>query len=64
MPGPNWNRPQEIERNRQIEQADALNHKRNADIEVGQGRLILTSPNGSRWSVEVDNAGAISATAI
>jgi hypothetical protein len=47
-----------------IERADDANHKRNQDIEVGSARLILTSPNGTRYSVTVNNAGAISAAAI
>lgn len=49
---------------RELEKADALNHKRNRDIEVGQARLILTSPNGTRYSVEVDNAGNLSTSAV
>lgn len=54
----------EAERNRQIEQANRANHKRGQDVEIGEARLILTSPNGTRYSVTVDNAGALSATAI
>lgn len=47
-----------------IEQADRENHKRNRDVEIGVGRLILTSPNGTRYSITVDNAGVISAVAV
>lgn len=47
-----------------VERADMQNHKRNSDVEIGQGRLILTSPDGTRWSVTVDNAGAISAASV
>lgn len=54
----------EINRNQQIERADAENHKRGRDVEVHPGRLILTSPNGTRWVISVSDAGAISATAI
>jgi len=54
----------ERERNRQIEQADAGNHKRNSDLEVGDGRLIMTSANGTRYVMTVDNAGAWVATAL
>ncbi|MDE4176364.1 hypothetical protein PXK01_19585 [Phaeobacter sp. PT47_59] len=63
-PGPNYDRLQEADRIRQIEQADRQNHKRGQDVEIGQGRLILTSPNGTRYSVEVDNAGALSTSAV
>lgn len=55
---------EEVERNRQIEMADKMNHKRGQDVEIEPGRLILTSPDGTRWSVTVSNAGAISATSI
>ena len=50
--------------NVQIEQADDLNHKKLQDVEVGEARLILRSPNGSRFSVTVDNSGNLSATAL
>lgn len=49
---------------RTIEQADAHNHKRNQDIHVGGGLLILTSPDGTKYSVEVDNAGNLSTSAV
>jgi hypothetical protein len=47
-----------------IERADAENHKRNRDVEVSPGRLILQSPNGTRWSIEVSNSGVISASSL
>jgi hypothetical protein len=47
-----------------IEQADGLNHKKNQDIEVGAARLILKSPNGTRYSITVDNSGNLGATAL
>ena len=50
--------------NLQIEQADQLNHKKNQDVEVGAARLILKSPNGTRYSITVDNSGQVGATAI
>ena len=39
-------------------------HKRGADIELSSDRLILRSPNGSRFAVAVDNAGALSTVAV
>jgi len=54
----------EVERNRTLEFADAGNHKRSQDIEVGSARLILTSPNGTRYSVAVDNSGNLSASSL
>ena len=50
--------------NLQIEQADQLNHKKNQDVEVGAARLILKSPNGTRYSITVNNSGQVGATAI
>lgn len=64
MPPDHYQRATEIERNRQLEQADVYNHKRGQDVEISPGRLILKSPNGTRWSITVSNAGAISATAL
>ena len=49
---------------RQIEAADGQAHKRGRDIEVSPARLILTAPNGARWSVTVSNTGALSAVAL
>lgn len=54
----------EAQRNQMIEQADSQNHKRGSDVELGPGeRLILRSPDGSRWAVTVSNAGALEVTA-
>ena len=47
-----------------IEQADQLNHKKNQDVEVGAARLILKSPDGTRYSITVDNSGNVGATAL
>lgn len=63
-PNSNYTPMQELDRNRAIEQADRENHKRGRDVEIGAARLILTSPNGSRWSLSVDDLGAVSATAL
>ena len=54
----------EAQRNFLLENADRLNRKTNADVEISSSRLILTSPNGTRYSVVVSNAGALSAPAL
>ena len=54
----------EAQRNFLLENADRQNRKINADVEIASSKLILTSPNGSRFSVVVSNAGALSATAL
>ena len=64
IPNSTYSETSEIERNRILEQADRDNLKRGRDIEVGNGRLILQSPNGTRFSVVVSNAGAITASSI
>lgn len=50
--------------NLDLEQADQMNHKKNRDVEVGDARLILKSPNGTRYSLTVDNSGNLSAASI
>lgn len=61
---PRYDVSRETERNRQLEAADRENHKRGRDIEVNPGRLILTSPDGTRWSVTVDDTGTLSAVPV
>lgn len=63
-PTPGYSARDQAETRGIIERADAGTHKRGADIEVAPGRLILTSPNGTRYSITVSNAGALTATAI
>ena len=47
-----------------LEVADLENFKRGRDLEIGAGRIILTSPNGTRWVLTVSNAGALSAVSL
>jgi hypothetical protein len=54
----------EAQRNTTIEMMDALNHKKGVDIELVNERLILRSPNGTRYAVTVTDLGALEATAI
>lgn len=46
---------------RALEQEDRRNRKAGADVEVGREKLVLTSPDGARWSVTVSNAGVLGA---
>ena len=55
---------QENQRNNLIEQADNLNRKKNQDVELRGERLILQSPDGTRFSITVANDGTISATSL
>lgn len=63
-PSSAYSRDDQREVRRQVEQADQQNHKRNRDIEVGGGRVILTSPNGTRYALAVSNTGTLSAVAV
>jgi hypothetical protein len=64
LPPTSYSRADQQELRRTLELEDQRNHKRSADVEIGQARLILTSPNGTRYSVTVSNAGVITAVAI
>jgi hypothetical protein len=49
----------------ELDKMDAKSRKAGQDVEVaGSERLILSSPNGSRWDIQVSNAGALSAVAL
>lgn len=48
-----------------LEREDRQNRKKGQDVELEPGvKLVKRSPNGTRWSIEVDDAGVISATAL
>mgnify|MGYP003110094885 FL=1 len=50
--------------NRAIELGDSQNLKKDGDLEVGNGRLILTSANGTRYKLTVDNSGNLGTATI
>ena len=54
----------ESQRNLLIEQADDMNRKKNQDIELRNDRLILQSPNGTRFKLAVEDNGNLSAVQI
>ncbi len=63
-PPASYDRTAMVQTNLAIEQADYMNHKKNQDIEVGDGRVIIKSPNGSRYEILVDNSGNLSTNAL
>jgi len=64
-PSPNYDQVEELTFRRSLELADALNRKKNANIELGQDELlIIRSPNGSRFYLAVSNLGVLSATSM
>jgi hypothetical protein len=65
QPAIRWDQQYQIRVNQAIEQADVLNRKVGATIELGQTeRIIIRSPNGSRYYLTVSNAGVVGATFI
>lgn len=63
-PTPQYSEKDQAQTRNILELEDKNNHKRNRDVEIGTARLILTSPNGTRYKITVDNSGTISATSI
>lgn len=62
-PAPNYDQIEEQSFRRALELADAINRKKNANIEMGQDELIIIrSPNGTRYYLAVSNVGVLSAT--
>ncbi len=47
-----------------LERMDGNNLKKNQDLEIGQNRIILMSPNGTRYALVVDNAGVLSTVVV
>lgn len=56
--------PYESHRNLLIELDAQNNLKSNRDIEVGEGRVILTSADGTRYALSVNNSGVISTVVV
>lgn len=50
--------------NRQLDNLDNETIKRDTDIEVRNNRLILVSPNGTRYKLVVSDAGVVSAQGV
>lgn len=64
-PGVEYNQIEEQSFRRALELADAINRKKNANIEMGQDELIIIrSPNGTRFHLSVSNLGVLTATSM
>lgn len=61
FPKPQYNSAQESDRNRLIEKADQKNHKRGQDAFISPGRLLITSPDGTVYSIVVSDSGVVTA---
>ena len=65
QPPSTYDQSYETEKNRNLAFEDSLNRKKLQDLEiVGSERLILSSPNGTRFSLTISNAGVFSAVSI
>ena len=54
QPKPGYDPQDEQHRNNEIERADRQNHKKNRDVEIGNGRLILKDTvTGTRYNVTI-----------
>lgn len=63
-PTPRYDERDQTDLRAKLEQTDDENVKRNRDIEMGAARIILRSPDGTRYALTVSNAGALSAVAV
>jgi|TARA_R110000824_G_scaffold168569_2_gene345524 hypothetical protein len=64
-PQSGYDRQAEIFNNVAMEEADRSNFKHFEDVDLANNeRLILVSPDGTRYSVTVTNAGVLGTTAI
>lgn len=57
-----YNQKYETERDRSLQIADRRNRKIGEDVDIGDEKLVIKSPNGSRWVIEVSDTGVVSAT--
>ena len=60
----NYDPVYESEKNNILEKIDQQNFKRLSDVEIGSARLIIESPNGTRYKIVVDNSGNLSASSV
>ena len=65
LPAPpeTYDQRDQSETRRTIESADLQTHKRNQDVEIGDGRLILKDIDGVRYNITVSTGGALTVTA-
>lgn len=59
-----YNPFQERVRNQTLENEDARNRKIGDDVELSSERLIIKSPDGTRWYLTVANDGTLATTAL
>lgn len=63
-PGPSYSEENEAQARTEIAREDRRNLKTGRDVDIGDAKLILTSPDGARFQVVASNGGAISLVAL
>lgn len=63
-PSPQYDAGNEAQTRSAMESNDGELMRKRQDVDITNRRLILQSPDGTLWSVTVDNAGTISAASI
>lgn len=64
-PPDKYDRADQMKVRAQIERMDRQNRKKGQDLEIAGGeRVILSSPDGSRFSLSVANDGTLSTVAL
>lgn len=63
-PSPQYDAGNEAQTRDAIRREDGRNQKIGQDVEIGSAKLVLTSPDGTRWSITIGNTGTISGTAL
>jgi len=65
QPAPSYDVQNEAETRTEIERELQSKFARGQDVELANNeRLILVSPNGTRYQITVDNTGTLSAVAV
>lgn len=64
VPSPKYSPEAESQNRAEIKRQLDRKLERGRDIEMGEARVILTSPDGSRFALTVSDLGALSATAL
>ena len=63
-PSPLYDPQNEGQARATLQREDARNRKKGEDVEMGTSMLILTSPNGTRYTLAVSNAGVLTAVLV
>lgn len=61
-PPKEWNQHWASRLKDELESSDLNNQKTDEDVIIVTNRLILRSPDGTFWSVTINDAGSLSAT--